>query len=49
MDMARKDAKEGETDVDEEIGAAACDEEDADWRDWKRELLADDRVKRKWS
>ncbi len=33
MYVARKVAKQGEGDVDEEVGAAASDEEDADGRD----------------
>jgi len=34
--MARKYAEEAEADVDEEVGAAACDDVDADGRDYKR-------------
>ena len=33
--MAREVAEEGEADVYEEVGAAACDEEDAYGGDWR--------------
>lgn len=36
MQMPRKEAEDGETDVDEKIGTAACDDIDADRRDCKR-------------
>jgi len=35
MDMPWKHAEDGEADVDEEVGAAACDDVDADGRDCK--------------
>jgi hypothetical protein len=36
MHVARKYAEEAEADVDEEVGAAACDEINTDRRDCKR-------------
>ena len=35
MDMTRKVSEEGESDVDQEVSAAACDAVDSDGRNWE--------------
>ena len=42
--MAWYDAEKGEADVDEDVGAAACDQEDSERRDWKDHMLADFKI-----
>ena len=40
MNVAWYDSEKGETDVNENVGAAACDQEDSERRDWKDHMLA---------